>query len=143
MSNLAPSPGRHVCDQVQLQANQVCVSSTKPQCLGGGRSNSLLGELGHVCLSPSIMTGRGGQQAVRSSVQESDPDSSGLAQHAMVLGSGGSVIPDTPFPTKSSRSGEPALQQGLSQGSDQPQASRLTPRAEAIEEQGFSSPVAL
>ena len=50
--NLAPSPGRHVCDQVQLQTNQVCVTSTRPQCLGSGRSHSLLGELGHVCLSP-------------------------------------------------------------------------------------------
>ena len=61
----------------------------------------------------------------------------------MVLGSGGSVIPDTPLPTHASRSGDPALQQGLSQGSDQPQPSRLAHRAEAIKEEGFSSPVAL
>ena len=61
----------------------------------------------------------------------------------MVLGSGGSVISDTPLPTHSSRSGDPALQQGSSQGSDQPQPSRLAPTAEAIKEQGFSSPVAL
>ena len=105
--------------------------------------NSLLGELGHVRLSPSILTGQSGQQTVRSSVQESDPDSSGLAQHAVVLGSGGSVIPDTPLHTHASRPGDPALQQGLSQGSDQPQPSCLAPRAEAIKEQGFSSPVAL
>ena len=143
MSNLSPSPGRHVCDQVQLQANQVCVSSARPQCLGSGRSNSLLGELGHVCLSPSIVTGKSGQQTIRSSVQETDPDSSGLAQHAMVLGSGGSVIPDPPLPTHASLSGDPGLQQSSSQGSNQPQPSRLAPRAKAIKEQGFSSPVAL
>ena len=52
MSNMAPSPGRHVCDQVHLQASPVRGSSTRPQCLGGGRSNGLLGEPGHVCLSP-------------------------------------------------------------------------------------------
>ena len=95
VSNLAPSPGRHVCNQVQLQTDQVCFSSTGSQCLGSGHSNSLLGELGHVCLSPSIVTGQSGQQTVRSSVPEGDPDSSGLAQHAVVLGSGGAVVPDS------------------------------------------------
>ena len=84
-----------------------------------------------------------GKVVSRSFVQESDPDSSGLAQHAVVLGSGGSVVPDTPVSTQSSRSGDPALQQGSSQGSDQPQPSRMAPRAEAIKEQGFSGPVAL
>ena len=55
---------------------------------------------------------------------------------------GGSVVPDTPVSTQSSQSGDPALQ-GSSQGSDQPQPSRMAPRAEAIKEQGFSGPVAL
>ena len=42
----------------------------------------------------SIVAGQSGQQTVGSSVQESDPDSSGLAQHAVVLGSGGSQTQD-------------------------------------------------
>ena len=142
VSGLAPSPGRHVCDQVQLQASPVRVPSTGPQCLGSGRSNSLMGEPGHVCLSPSVVARQGGQQTVRPSVQQSDPNSSGLAQDAMVLGSSGSVIPDTPLPTQSPRSSDPALQQGSSQGSDQSKPSHMAPRAEAIKEQGFSSPVA-
>ena len=75
-------------------------------------TNSLLGELGHVCLSPRVDTRQNGQQTSRSSVQESDPDSSGLAQHAVLLGSGGSILPDTPVSTQSSRSGDPAFQQG-------------------------------
>ena len=104
-----------------MQTNQVSVSSTRPKCLGSGCSNSLLGELGHVCLSPSVITGQSGQQTVRSSIQESDTDSSGLAQHAVVLGSGGSVIPDSPLPTQSSQSGDFNLHAW----------------------QGFSSPVAL
>ena len=143
LSNLAPSPGRHVCDQVQLQANQVCVSSTRPQCLGSGYSNSLLGGPGHICLSPSVVTGQSGQQIVRSSVQESDTDSSVLAQHAVVLGSGRSVVPDTLLSPKPPRSGDSTVQQGSSQGSSQSQSSRLAPRAKAIKEQGFSSPVAV
>ena len=138
------------CPQVDMFATRYNCKLAKfvspipdPNAWAVDRSNSLLGELGHVCLSPSIVTGQSGQQTVRSSVQESDPDSSGLAQHAVVLGSGGSVVSDTPLPTQSSRSCDPALEQGTSQGSDQPQPSRMAPRVEAIKEQGFSSPVVL
>ena len=141
-SDLAPSPGRHVCNKVQLQTGPVCVSSTGPQGLGSGRPDSLLGKPGHVYLSPSIFTGQGGQQTVGPSLQESDPNSSGLAQHAMVLGPGGTVVSDPSLPTQPSRPSDTAIQQGMSQKSDQPKPTRLAPRAEAIKEQGFSSPVA-
>ena len=140
-SDLAPSPSGHVCNKVQLQASPVCVSSAGPQCMGSGRPNSLLGKPGHVCFSPSIVTGQGGQQTVGPSLQESDPHSSGLAQHAMVLGPG-TVVSDPSLPTQSSRPSDTAIQQGASQESDQSKPSRLAPRAEAIKEQGFSSPVA-
>ena len=110
--------------------------------MGSGRPNSLLGELGHVCFSPSVVTGQGGQQTVGPSLQESDPHSSGLAQHAMVLGPGGTVVSDPSLPTQSSRPSDTAIQQGASQESDQSKPTRLAPRAEAIKEQGFSSPVA-
>ena len=109
---------------------------------GQWTSNSLLGEPGHVCLSPSSVTGQGSKQASRPSLRESDPDSSGLAQYAMVLGSGGTVVPDPSLPTPSSGPSDTAIQQGSSQGSDQLKPSRLAPRAEAIKQQGFSSPVA-
>ena len=128
--------------QVQLQTSPIRVSSAGPQCVGSGRSNSLLGEPGHVCLSPSVVTGQGGQQTIGPSLQESDPNSPGLAQHAMVLGSGGTVVPDSSLPTHSSRPSGTAIQQGSSQESDQSKPSRLASRAEAINEQGFSSPVA-
>ena len=141
-SDLAPSPGRHVCNKVQLQTGPVCVSSTGPQGLGSGRPDSFLGKPGHVYLSPSIFTGQGGQQTVGPSLQESDPNSSGLAQHAMVLGPGGTVVSDPSLPTQPSRPSDTAIQQGTSQESDQPKPTRLAPRAEAIKEQGFSSPVA-
>ena len=141
-SDLAPSPGGHVCNKVQLQTSPICVSSAGPQCLGSGRPNSLVGKPGHVCFSPSIVTGQGGQQTVGPSLQESDPHSSGLAQHAMVLGPGGTVVSDPSLPTQSSRPSDTAIQQGASQESDQSKPTRLAPRAEAIKEQGFSSPVA-
>ena len=141
-SDLAPSPGGHVCNKVQLQTSPVCVSSAGPQGLGSGRPDSLLGKPGHVYLPPSIVTGQGGQQTVGPSLQESDPNSSGLAQHAMVLGPGGTVVSDPSLPTQPSRPSDTAVQQGTSQESDQPKPTRLAPRAAAIKEQGFSSPVA-
>ena len=63
-SDLAPTPSGHVCNKVQLQTSPTRVSSAGPQGMGGGRSNSLLGEPGHVCLSPSVVTGQGGRQAI-------------------------------------------------------------------------------
>ena len=141
-SDLASSPSGHVCNKVQLQASPVRVSSSGPQCMGSGRPNSLLGKPGHVCFSPSIVTGQGGQQTVGPSLQESDPNSSGLAQHAMVLGPGGTVVSDSSLPTQSCRPSDTAIQQGASQESDQSKPTRLAPRAEAIKEQGFSNPVA-
>ena len=101
-SDLAPSPSGHVCNKVQLQTSPVCVSSAGPQCVGSGRPNRLFGRPGHVCFSPSIVTGQSGQQTVGPSLQESDPHSSGLAQHAMVLGPGGTVVSDPSLPTQSS-----------------------------------------
>ena len=109
-SDLAPSPSGHVCNKVQLQTSPIRVSSAGPQCVGSGRPNSLLGEPGHVCLSPSVVTGQGGQQTIGPSLQESDPNSPGLAQHAMVLGSGGTVDPDSSLPTHSSRPSDTAIQ---------------------------------
>ena len=141
-SDLAPSPGGHVCNKVQLQTSPICVSSAGPQCLGSGRPNSLVGKPGHLCFSPSIVTGQGGQQTIGPFLQESDSHSSGLAQHAVVLGPGGTVVSDPSLPTQSSRPSDTAVQQGASQESNQSKPTRLAPRAEAIKEQGFSSPVA-
>ena len=131
-SDLAPSPRGHVCNKVQLQTSPIRVSSAGSQCVGSGRSGSLLGEPGHVCLSPSVLIGQGSQQTIRPSIQESYPNSSGLAQHAIVLGSGGTIDPDPILPTESSRPSDTAIQQGLSQGYDQPKPSCLAPRAKAI-----------
>ena len=58
------------------------------------------------------------------------------------LGPGGTVVSDPSLPTQPSRPSDTAIQQGTSQESDQPKPTRLAPRAEAIKEQGFSSPVA-
>ena len=141
-SDLAPSPSGHVCNKVQLQTSPVFISSPGPQCMGSGRPNSFLGKPGHVCFPPSIITRQGGQQTGGPSLQEGNPHSPGLAQHAMVLGPGGTVVSDPSLPAQSSRPSDTAIQQGTSQESNKSKPTRLAPRIEAIKEQGFSSPVA-
>ena len=76
-------------------------------------------------------------------MQQSNTNSPTLAQPVMFLGFGGSVISDTHLSPKPSRSGDSAVQQSSPQGSGQSQSSSLAPRAQAIKEQGFSSPVVL
>ena len=60
----------------------------------------------------------------------------------MVLGSSGNIFPNSSVPSTSSRPSDSAFQQGTPQEPEQSKSPRLAPRAEAIREQGFSSPVA-
>ena len=142
LSNLALSPSGHVCNKVQLQASPICVPNSRPKGLVSGRSDNVLGRPGHVPFPSSVSVGQGGQQAVRSLVSQSNPDCSGMAQHALVLGPSGAVGDGSSLSSTPSRSSDPTFQQGTSQGSGKPKSPCLAPRAQAIREQGFSSPVA-
>ena len=142
LSNLALSPSGHVCNKVQLQASPICVPNSRPKGLVSGRSDNVLGRPGHVPFPSSVSNGEGGQQAVRSLVSQSNPDCSGMAQHALVLGPSGAVGDGSSLSSTPSRSSDPTFQQGTSQGSGKPKSPCLAPRAQTIREQGFSSPVA-
>ena len=142
LSKLALSPSGHVCNKVQLQASPICVPNSRPKGLVSGRSDSVLGRPGHVPLPSSVSDGEGGQQAVRSLVSQSNPDCSGMAQHALVLGPSGAVCESSSLSSTPPRSSDPTFQQGTSQGSGKPKSPCLAPRAQTIKEQGFSSPVA-
>ena len=102
----------------------------------------ILGESGPVCIRSNSPPDECCEQGSQSSVPEDDHHSSGLAQHALVLGSGGVVVPDTGEPSKPSGSPYPAVQRQPAQGSAEPSPSRLAPKAKAIQEQGFSEQVA-
>ena len=129
LSQMAPSKTGPV--QVQLQTTSVrrCV---KP-ILGGSRS---------VCLSLSSSVDKCPDQGCHPSLQENDNCSPGLAQHALVLGPGGDVLPDSGMSSKSPRSFDSAVQRQPLQGSPKPEPSCLAPRAKNIREQGFSDQVA-
>ena len=75
-------------------------------------------------------------------MQENQSHCSRVAQHALVLGSGGHVQPN---PTESAHPAKPvdtALQSDPSQKSDKSKSPCMAPRASAIKEPGFSKVVA-
>ena len=69
-------------------------------------------------------------------MQENHSDCSGVAQHALVLGSSGHVQPNPTEPA------QPALQSDPSQKSHKSKSPCMAPRTSAIKEQGFSESVA-
>ena len=76
---------------------------------------------------------------VTEKLQENNSDCSGVAQHALVLGSSGHVRPN---PTEPAQSVDTALQSDPSQKSDKSKSTCMAPRASAIKEQGLSEAVA-
>ena len=60
--HVGPSSGRLVCHQFQSQTSQVCVTGSGSKGLGSGRSKSIMGEPGCVCLSSGISSQPGGLQ---------------------------------------------------------------------------------
>ena len=142
LSQMAPSQTGLVCDQVQLQATPVRVPSPQPQGVGRGCLKPVLGGSGSVCLSSSSSVDKCPDQSSQSSLQEDDNSSSGLAQHALVLGPSRDVLPNPGLSSQSPRSPDSAVQRQPSQGSSKSEPSCLAPRAKNIREQGFSDQVA-
>ena len=142
LSQMAPSQTRPVCDQIQLQATPVRVPSPRPQGVGRGCLKPILGGSRPVCFSSSSSVDKCPDQSSQSSLQEDDNSSSGLAQHALVLGPGGDILPNPGVSSQSPRSPDSAVQRQPSQGSPKSEPSCLAPRAKNIREQGFSDQVA-
>ena len=110
--------------------------------LFGGCTQSAMGESGHIRLPTSSHIGEIGGEVAGLPMQQNHSDCSGVAQHALVLGSSGHVQPN---PTESVQSAYPvdtALQSDPSQKSDISKSPCMAPRASAIKEQGFSEAVA-
>ena len=75
-------------------------------------------------------------------MQENHSDCSGVAQHALVLGSSDHVQSDTVEPSQHAQPANTALQSDPSQESDKSKSPCMAPRATAIKGQGFSEAVA-
>ena len=123
MQGMAQASNRSVCHDVQPQVTSVCVPSSGPPG----------------CSSRCTLSAMGGSGLP---VSKTHSDRPGFAQHALVLGLGGHVQPNSSRPAKSTQSLDTALQSDPSQKSSQSKSPSMAPRATAINEQGFSEAVA-
>ena len=95
-----------------------------------------------LCLPTSSHLGQSGGEVTRLPLQENHSDYSGVAQHALVLGSSDHVQSDTVELSPHAQPANTALQSDPSQESDKSKSPCIAPRATAIKQQGFSEAVA-
>ena len=136
---VAQAPSGPVCHQVQQQIARVCVTDFRPPGMGSGCTQSVLGRSGPICLPTSSHLGPSGGKAAGLPIQQNHTDCTGVAQHALVLGSSGYVQSD---PTVPAQSGDSSIQPDPAQEPVKPEPTCMAPRATAIKEQGFSEAVA-
>ena len=133
---------RSICHEVQQQVTSVCVTSTGLLGSSSGCAQSAMGESGRIRLSTSGHLGQSGGEVAGLPLQENHSDCSGVAQHALVLGSSDHVQSDPTEPAQSAQPVDTTFQSDPSQKSDKPKSPCMAPRATAIKEQGFSEAVA-
>ena len=104
VQQVALAQHRPICHKVQQQINSVCVTGTRSPCHCSGRPQSAMGGSGRLYLPTSSHLGQSGGEVAGLPMQENHSDCSEVAQHALVLGSGGHVQPD---PTESAQSAQP------------------------------------
>ena len=142
MSPVAPTHCGPVCHQVQQQATTVCLTGSRPSGMGSGYSQPVMGRTGPLCLSTSSHLGQSGGEVTGLPLQQNHTDCTGMAQHALVLGSSGNVQPDSPVSAQHTQPSVSAIQPGPTQEPVKSESACLAPRATAIKEQGFSEAVA-
>ena len=117
MQQVAPASTRPICHKVQQQVALVCVTGTgslgySSECaqfamVGSGSIHlptvSHIGQSGHVTGLP---------------IQENHSDCSGVAHHALVLGSSGHIQPNPTEPAQSAQPVDTTIQSDPSQKSD-------------------------
>ena len=135
MQQVAPAPDRSICHEIQHQVTSVCVTNTGSLGSSSGCTQLPMGGSGCIRLSTS-------SHLEGLPMQEDHSDCSGLAQHALVLGSSDHVQSDPSEPAQPAQPVNTAFQSDLSQKSDKPKSPYMAPRATAIKEQGFSEAVA-
>ena len=101
-----------------------------------------MGGSGCLRLPTSSHLGQSCGEATGLPLQENHSDCSGVAQHALVLGSSDHVQSDPTEPAQPAQPVDTALQSDPSQKSDKSKSPCMAPRATAIKEQSFSETVA-
>ena len=133
---------RSICNQIQSQTSQICVSGSRPVGLESRCLESSVGGLGRLCLSPGCSSGTGGHQTGGPRMSPNHLDCSGMAKHATVLGPSQHVSANSPLTSQGGEFANSTVQPVSAQSSPQPKSACLVPRATAIQQAGFSDEVA-
>ena len=141
MLPVAPGSSRSVRHQVQQQTTTVCVTGPRPPGMGNRCTQPFLGGPGSICLSTGSHLGQSSGKATGLPLQQDDPDCTGVAQHALVLGSGGNVQSDSPVSAQHAKLSVSTIQPGPTQEPVKSESTCLAHQS-AIKEQGFSEAVA-
>ena len=104
MPQVAPTSNRPLCTEVQQQTSLVCVTSAGPPGLGSPCTQPAMGGSGPICFLTSSYHGQSGGEVAGLPMQENHSDCSGVAQHALVLGSSGHVLPNPTEPAQPAHS---------------------------------------
>ena len=94
-----PSRSGLVCNQIQSQTTQFCVTGSGSESLGGGRSEPFLGTAGRLCIPSSIPASPSSLKTKGSGLSQDDSGCPRLAKHALVLGPGGPIGSDPVQPS--------------------------------------------
>ena len=129
MQQVAPASNRPICHEVQQQVALVCVAGTTFPGHSSGCTKSAMGGSECICLPTSSHLGQSGGEVAGLPMQKNHSDCSGVAQHALVLGSSDHVQSDPTEPVLLAQPVNTALQSDPSQKSDKPKSPFMAPRA--------------
>ena len=142
LPEVAHTSSRFICNKVQSQTSQICVSSSGQVSLAGRCVEPPVEGPGCLCLSSDSSAGTGGLQASGPRVPPTHSDCSRVAKHAMVLGPGQHVGSNSSPSSQGEEFVNPTVQSVSAQGPIQPEPPCVAPRAAAIQQAGFSEEVA-
>ena len=110
MQQVALTSDRSICHEVQQQVTSVRVAITGLLGSSSGCTQSAMGESGRIRLPTSGHLGQSGGEVTGLTLQENHSDCSGVAQHALVLGSSDHVQSDPTEPAQPAKPGNTTLQ---------------------------------
>ena len=142
MQPVAPASSGPVCHQIQQQTTTVCLTGPRSPGLGSGCTQPVLGGSGPIRLPTGGHLGQSGGKASGLPLQQNNSDCTRVAQHALVLGPGSNVKPDSTVSAQHSQPSVSTIQPSPSQEPGESESACLAPRASAIKEQGFTEAVA-
>ena len=133
--------GGSVCHSAKPQVATICLSSSRSRRMEHRCSKHKLVRPCSLCVPSNSSTSKSNTKGPPVQLPP-NPDSPGLAGHALVLGSGPSISGNSTSVACISKSTQAVKQPGVSQQSAISQPPCLVSRSERLQEQGFSSEVA-